>query len=145
MLSWIDGNDSELPLVQGYESRYVPDACQVLLKWKPASHNSVDFTLLPAHHELVSGCAACEQALNQGQEYFLGVYGTHGVVLAFDLDHADLKSLSATQSLSSALTEVPARVQFPGGQDPAKFAGMVVECHFDAESHSWCFMRDRNK
>lgn len=117
----------------------------MLLKWKPASHNSVDFTLLPSHHNIVSSCASCEQALTEGQEYFLGVYGDNRVQLAFDLDHSKLKKLSPNDSLHYAVTEVPARIQFPGGEDPDELLGLVVECSFDAESHSWCFMRDRTK
>jgi hypothetical protein len=113
------------PFLQAYEARYVPDVCHILLKWKPSSHNSVDFKLLPASHEVVAGNEDCEEALNAGQEYFLGVWSEGKVVLAYDLDHARLKKL--------------------GPQDPEEFSGIVIECNFDAGNHRWCFMRDRAK
>lgn len=39
--------------MQAYDAKYVPDTCNMLLKWKPSSHNSVDFTLLPESHAAV--------------------------------------------------------------------------------------------
>jgi hypothetical protein len=131
--------------VQAYQARYVPDVCHMLLKWKPASHNSVDFTLLPASDPLVCDDPACEQALTDGQEYFLAVFGDSKLQLAFDLDHARLKRMSPSEPLIHALTGTPARVQFPGGEDPDELLQLVIECNFDVATHSWCFMRDRTK
>lgn len=131
--------------MQAYQARYVPDACQMLLKWKPSSHNSVDFMLLKSDHSLVVCSESCEQALTEGQEWFLGVYGGDKVQLAFDLDHSKLKKLSATDPLHYALTQTPARIEFPSGENPEDYDGLVVECNFDSDNHTWCFMRDRTK
>lgn len=129
--------------VQAYDAKYIPDTCNMLLKWKPSSHNSVDFTLLPDSHPAVQ--ADCAAALAAGQRLFLGVWAEARVVVAFDVDHDRLAALGPEESLKKALTAKPARVTFPGGEDPEEFHGMVIECNFDGEEHVWCFMRDRAK
>lgn len=131
--------------MQAYDAKYIPDTCNMLLKWKPASHNSVDFTLLPASHEVVQGTDTGADALSAGQDLFLGVWEGGRVVLAFDLDHARVASLGPDDSLRKALTDNPARIAFKDGEDPEQYYGVVVECNFDAEEHVWCFMRDRAK
>lgn len=87
----------------------------------------------------------CRAALADGQEHFLGVWAEARITVAFDVDHERMGSLGAEDSLKRALTATPARITFPGGEDPEQFLGMVVECNFDPEEHAWCFMRDRAK
>lgn len=121
---------------QGYESQYQPGPCHELLKWKPASHNSVDFKLLHATDELVildDRCSARIQA--DGQDYFLGVLERGRVTVAFDFDD-DLQISSASP---------PARVAFPPDTDPATLVDVIIECNFDQTTGCWLFMRDRSK
>eukprot|EP00892_Ulva_mutabilis_P007765 jgi/Ulvmu1/5360/UM022_0154.1 len=132
-------------ILQAYDAKYIPDTCNMLLKWKPASHNSVDFTLLPASHDVVQSTPECAAARAAGQDLFLGVWEGGRVVLAFDLDHSRVAALGPEDSLRKALTDKPARIVFNSGESPEQYYGMVVECNFVAEEHVWSFMRDRAK
>lgn len=132
-------------LVQAYDAKYIPDTCNMLLKWKPSSHNSVDFTLLPYTERVVQDSRDCVAAHTAGQQLFLGVWAEGRVVIAYDVDHDRLAAIGPDDSLKKALTTKPARVAFPGGEDPEQFHGMVIECNFDGDKHEWCFMRDRAK
>lgn len=120
-------------ILQCYTSEYVPDACDDLLKWKPASHNSVDFMLLPGDDDLVTNNDAAADARAAGQAFFLGVSQMGKVVLAFDLDR------------SLQRTDKPAAVRFPDGVDPMELIGLVVECNWDYADATWCYMRERSK
>lgn len=131
--------------MQAYDAKYIPDTCNMLLKWKPSSHNSVDFTLLPEGHAAVQASPECRAAAAGGQRLFLGVWAEARVVIAFDVDHSRMAALGPDDSLKKSLTTNPARVAFPGGEDPEEFHGVVIECNFDADAHTWCFMRDRAK
>jgi hypothetical protein len=121
--------------LQGYESQYQPDSCQELLKWKPASHNSVDFKLLHATDELVILDDRCTKHISEGQHYFLGVLERGRIVVAFDFD----PSLEVTED------SPPAKVQFQEGVDADALVNIIIECNFDASTGCWIYMRERSK
>jgi hypothetical protein len=123
--------------VQSYEAEYRSDASPDILKWKPASHNSVDFTLLPVEHRIPMANKHCLAAADQGQDYFLGVYSQRQVVIAYDV-RAGAKGVLEP-------TTTPAKVSFPEGESPEKYIGMVIECTFKPETRTWHFMRERSK
>jgi hypothetical protein len=123
--------------MQSYEAVYRPEASDDILKWKPASHNSVDFTLLAATSGPVMCDPRCAAAVDSGQGFFLGVYGRRETVLAFDV----------AQDAAGVMLETvkPARVEFPIGEDPVQYVGMVIECTFNQDTGIWHFMRERSK
>lgn len=125
--------------MQSYEAEYRPEASADILKWKPASHNSVDFTLLPVEHDAVMADPRCLDAADaRNQLYFLGVYSRREVVVAYDVKAGAGGVLQPT--------ETPARVEFDNAQeDPAQYVGMVIECTYDAKTGVWHFMRERSK
>lgn len=140
--------------VQSYQTEYVPDVSNDLLKWKPASHNSVDFQLLLPDHP----CAS--EAFSLGHlepasdfPYLLGVLNRGSIALAYDLDKPDASSrrrprshaMANLQGVDLVETQRPAKIRFPEGEDPTPLVNIIVECNWDKEAGVWCFMRERSK
>lgn len=141
--------------MQSYQTEYVPDVSDDLLKWKPASHNSVDFQLLLPDHPAVAD-AYNRGHLNPPDEYtyLLGVLSRNQIVLAYDLEKPDAGAgrrrprpvhTGSGVPVDLIETQRPARIRIPEGVDAQALVNIIVECNWDKGAGVWCYMRERSK
>ena len=68
-------------------------------------------------------------------------------MLTCNLCTAHVCSSCIMQAADGSIVEgkKPARVSFPSEIDPTQLRGVVIECNFDRDKQTWCFMRERSK